>query len=112
LYGSGWYPAFKVALLKYYKETGGYDTMVTSIYANNMIEYYTELFKGTLEETFDLVKHSLDLCAFGMILYGIMIRNPNIKKEHYGFIMNLYKLKNAKVALKLFKQKRKTRKIT
>lgn len=112
LYGPGWYPAFKVALLKYYRETGGYDTRLTSVYADAVIEYYTELFKNTLEETFDRIKDSLDLCSFGFILYGIMLRNPNIKKEHSGFIMNIYKLKNAKVALDLFKKKRKTRKLT
>lgn len=107
LYGPGWYPAFKVALLNYYRETGGYDTPLTSAYADSMIEYY-ELFKGTMEETFDKVKYSLDLCSLGFILYGIMLRNPTIKK-HYGFIMSIYKLKNAKVALELFKSK-KTRK--
>jgi len=109
LYGAGWYPSFKIALLKYYTETGGYNTRVTSVYANNMIDYYTDLFKkNTLEETFDHVKNSLDLCAFGMILYGIMLRNPVVHK-HHSFIMNLYKMKNAKEALKKFRVK--TRKV-
>ena len=101
-----------MALLKYYKETGGYsDNRVTSRYADEMISYYTQLFKdNTLEETFDMVKDSLDLCAFGMILYGIMMRNPNRSIRKYQFfILNLYKMKNAATALKLFKSK-KTRK--
>ena len=110
LYGAAWYPAFKVALLKYYKETGGYDTRLTSRYADGMIAYYTQLFKDhNLEETFDKVKDSLDLCAFGMILYGIMMRNPSIPKKHHLFILTLYKMKNAATALKLFHSK-KTRK--
>ena len=105
LYGPGWYPAFKVALLKYYTETGGYsDNRVTSRYADEMISYYTELFKDhTLEETFDQVKNSLDLCAFGMILYGILMRNRHRSFHKYHvFIRDLYKMKNAATALKLF----------
>lgn len=110
LYGSGWYPAFRVALLNYYRVTGGYDTRLTSVYSNNMINYYEDLFKEhTMEETFNIVKNSLDLCAFGMILYGIMLRNPFIKKNHHSFIMNLYKMKNARVALKSFKTKTRKR---
>jgi serine/threonine protein kinase len=110
LYGPAWYPSFKIALLKYYSETGGYDTQTTSQYADNMNEYYSQLFaKHTIEKVFDLVKHSLDLCAFGMILYGIMLRNPHIKKKHHFFIMNLYKIENATMALKMFRSK-KTRK--
>ena len=105
LYGNGWYPAFKVALLKYYSETGGYDTRITSQYADQMIDYYTSLFQHPMEKTFDKVKYSLDLCAFGMILYGIMRRNPLIHKHH--FIMNLYKMKNAKMALNAFAKTRK-----
>ena len=86
-------------------ETGGYNTRLTSVYANNMIGHYNTLFQeNTMEETFKKVKHSLDLCAFGMILYGIMLRNPFIK-NHHSFIMNLYKMKNAKIALKQFKTK-------
>jgi serine/threonine protein kinase len=110
LYGTAWYPSFKVALLKYYRETGGYDTITTSQYADQMIEYYSKLFEdNTMEEIFDHVKNSLDLCAFGMILYGIMLRNPFIRKKHYLFIMNMYKMKNATTALKMFRSK-KTRK--
>jgi serine/threonine protein kinase len=109
LYGSGWYPAFKIALLKYYQETGGYDTFTSSQYADQMIEYYQPLFKTPIHETFKKVKNSLDLCAFGMILYGIMQRNPFISKKHHFFIMNLYKMKSAAEALKRFKSK-KTRK--
>lgn len=108
LYGHGWYVAFKVALLKYYSETGGYDTRITSQYADHMIDYYTSLFKQPMKETFDKVKHSLDLCAFGMILYGIMRRNPLIHKYHF-FIMNLYKMKNAKTALNAFTTKTRKR---
>jgi serine/threonine protein kinase len=105
LYGTAWYPAFKVALLKYYKETGGYDTEVSSEYANNIIEHYKQWFdKYTLEETFESVKYSLDLCPLGMILYGILQRNENIKNIHKEFIMNLYKMKNASVALKEFRK--------
>ena len=105
LYGTAWYPAFKVALLKYYKETGGYDTAVSSEYANNIIEHYKQWFdKYTVEETFEQVKYSLDLCPLGMILYGILQRNKNIKKIHTSFIMNLYKMKNAAVALKEFRK--------
>lgn len=109
LYGSGWYPVFKIALLKYYRETGGYDTFATSRYADQMIDYYRPLFETPMDKTFERVKHSLDLCAFGMILYGIMLRNPFISKKHQYFIMNLYKMKSAAEALKRFKSK-KTRK--
>jgi len=109
LYGVGWYPAFKVVLLnKYYNETGGYDTRTTSQYADHMIDYYTSLFQHPMEETFEKMKYSLDLCAFGMILYGIMRRNPLIHKHHH-FIMNLYKMKNAKVAWNAFTSKTRKR---
>ena len=109
LYGVGWYAAFKVALLKYYSETGGYDTRITSQYADHMIDYYTSLFKEPMKKTFDTVKYSLDLCAFGMILYGIMRRNPLIHKKHHFFIMNVYKMKNAKIALNAFTAKTRKR---
>jgi serine/threonine protein kinase len=104
VYGSAWYPAFKVALLRYFKETGGYDSYASSLYATDMLVYYKQWFdKYTIEESFNQVKYSLDLCAFGMILYGIMQRNPNIKKSHHKFIMNLYRIKDASSALKLFR---------
>ena len=35
--GSAWYPAFKVALLKYFKETGGYDSYTHSQYATCLL---------------------------------------------------------------------------
>jgi serine/threonine protein kinase len=103
-YGRVWYSAFSVALLNYYKETGGYDTRLTSRYATNMMQYYSELFKTmTLQAVFEKVKFSLDLCAFGMVLYGILLRNGNINKTKYSdFIMNLYKEPNATVALQKF----------
>jgi serine/threonine protein kinase len=111
VYGSAWYPSFKIALLKYFKETGGYDSYNHSHYATMLIEEYTKWFdKYSTEEVFEQVKYSLDLCAVGMILYGIMLRNPNIKKSHHKFIMNLYKMKDAFTALKLFRN-HKTRKI-
>jgi serine/threonine protein kinase len=104
VYGSAWYPAFKVALLRYFKETGGYDSYASSLYATDIVVYYNQWFdKYTMEEIFNQVKYSLDLCAFGMILYGIMQRNPNIKKSHHKFIMNLYRIKDAQSALKLFR---------
>ena len=110
-YGSAWYPAFKVALIKYFQETGGYDTYTHSQYATMMVEEYTKWFdKYSDEEIVEQIKYSLDLCAFGMVLYGIMRRNPNIKKSHHTFIMNLYKMKDASTALKLFRN-HKTRKI-
>jgi serine/threonine protein kinase len=110
-YGVAWYPAFKVALIKYFQETGGYDNYTHSQYATMMIEEYTKWFdKYSDEEIVEQIKYSLDLCAFGMILYGIMRRNPNIKKSHHTFIMNLYRMKDAATALKLFRN-HKTRKI-
>lgn len=118
IYGNLWYPAFKIALLRYYKETGGYDDG-GSEYAKLIIEHYKEWFdKYPTQEIFENVKYSLDLCAFGMVLYGILLRNKNIKSSHKFFIMNLYKTKNAEAALKLFRnkqpkkqtKKRKTRK--
>jgi len=74
-----------------------------------MIDYYTSLFKQPMKKTFDTVKYSLDLCAFGMILYGIMRRNPLIHKRHHFFIMNVYKMKNAKIALNAFTAKTRKR---
>jgi len=110
-YGPAWYPTFKVALLKYFKETGGYDTYTYSRYATIMVEEYMKWFdKYSSEEILEQVKYSLDLCAFGMILYGIMLRNPNIKKSHHAFIMNVYKMRDAATALKLFRN-HKTRKL-
>ncbi len=110
-YGSAWYPSFKIALLKYYRETGGYDTYTHSQYATTLIEEYTKWFdKYSTEEVLEQVKYSLDLCAFGMILYGIMLRNPNIKKSHNKCIMNVYKMKDAATAFKLFRNN-KTRKL-
>ena len=110
-YGAAWYPTFKVALIKYFQETGGYDSYTHSQYATTMVEEYTKWFdKYSDEEIVEQVKYSLDLCAFGMVLYGIMLRNPNIKKSHRTFIMNVYKMKDAATALKLFRN-HKTRKI-
>ncbi len=110
-FGPAWYPAFKVALIKYFQETGGYDSYTHSRYATTMVEEYTKWFdKYSDKEILEQVKYSLDLCAFGMILYGIMLRNSNIKKSHHPFIMNLYKMKDAVTALKLFRN-HKTRKI-
>ena len=109
LYGSAWYPAFSTALLKYYQETGGYDTYTSSEYANTVVSHYSDLFsKHSTEEVFEKVKYELDLTAFGFILYGIMIRNPMLKKYDF-FIMNLFKMKNARNALHTFSKLNKTR---
>ena len=111
VYGAVWYPAFKVALVNYYKETGGYDSLINSEYANNIIEHYNLWFdKYSVQETFDEVKYSLDLCAFGMVLYGMLLRNKHIKNVHKEFIMNLYKMKNAEVALREFRKYNNIRK--
>ena len=110
LYGAAWYPAFSVALLKYYKETGGYDTSTTSKYATMVNEHYTQLFsKGSTENVFNQVKYELDLTAFGFILYGMIQRNPSLKKYN-TFVMNLFKMKNASTALQEFNKLNKTRK--
>jgi serine/threonine protein kinase len=101
LYGPAWYASFTIALLKYYRETGGYDTYVSSNYANEIIQHYDTLFHDTTEEVFHQVKYELDLTAFGMILYGMSLRNPSVSKYH-DFIMNLYKMKSAANALKQF----------
>jgi len=101
LYGPAWYASFNIALLKYYRETGGYDTYISSNYANNIIQYYDTLFQHSNEEVFQQVKYELDLTAFGMILYGMSLRNQALSKYH-DFIMNLYKMKNASSALKTF----------
>jgi serine/threonine protein kinase len=104
VYGSSWYPAFKLSWMKFFKETGGYDTHIHSTYMNNITTYYKQLMdNATTEEVFEMTKYSLDLCAFGMILYGIMLRNPKIKKSHHVFIMNVFKMDNAEMALRLFR---------
>jgi serine/threonine protein kinase len=111
LYGSAWYHAFSTALLKYYQETGGYDTYTSSKYADSVNSHYTALFsKHTTEEVFQQVKYELDLTAFGFILYGIMVRNPTLKKYNH-FIMNLFKMKNASIALHEFSKLNKTRRV-
>lgn len=102
LYGPAWYASFSIALLKYYSETGGYDTFLSSTYANEIVQHYDTLFQtATTEEVLDQVKYELDLTAFGMILYGMSLRNPVVSKYH-NFIMNLYKMKSAANALKKF----------
>jgi hypothetical protein len=112
LYGGAWYPAFSAALLKYYQETGGYDTYTSSEYATIVIKHYSELFsKHSTEEVFNLVKYELDLTAFGFILYGMIKRNPSLKKYNF-FVMNLFKMKNASTALYEFNKLNKTRKST
>jgi len=109
-YGNAWYPEFKLTWMKFFKETGGYDTYTHSVYMDNIIAYYKQLMDhATTEEVFEMTKYSLDLCAFGMILYGIMLRNIKIKKSHYKFIMNVFKMDNAESAFKLFRSN-KTRK--
>ena len=110
LYGSAWYPAFSTALLKYYQETGGYDTYTSSKYADAVNSHYSALFKQSTEEVFQQVKYELDLTAFGFILYGIMSRNPTLKKYNH-FIMNLFKMKNASIALHEFSKLNKTRRV-
>ena len=110
VYGNAWYPEFKLKWMSFFKETGGYDTYTHSVYMDNIVAYYKQLMDhATTEEVFEMTKYSLDLCAFGMILYGIMIRNPKIKKSHHRFIMNVFKMDNAESAFKLFRSN-KTRK--
>ena len=104
LYGNVWYPAFKLTWMKFFKETGGYDSYTHSTYMENIVTYYSQLMNNaTDQEVFEMTKYSLDLCAFGMILYGIMLRNPKIKKSHQTFIMNVFKMDNAEIALKIFR---------
>jgi len=104
LYGNAWYPAFKLSWGNFFKETGGYDTYMHSTYMDNIVTYYKQLMdNATDEEVFEMTKYSLDLCAFGMVLYGIMLRNSKIKKSHHKFIMNLFKMDNAEMALKIFR---------
>jgi serine/threonine protein kinase len=104
LYGSAWYPAFSIALLKYYQEVGGY-----SEYAYQMIVYFSDLFKvSSTEEVFEKVKYQLDVATFGMLLHGIIMRNPNLEK-YKTRVMQLYKL-DASSALKLFKSKTRKQK--
>ena len=107
IFGEAWYAAFKVALPVYYSVTGGYDesSTLTSAYADNINAYYSDLFaKMSVEDTLQRVKYSLDLCAVGMILYGILMRNKNIQREkHRPFIMNLFKMKDAAAALRAFR---------
>jgi len=110
LYENAWYPAFKLTWINFFKGTGGYDTYTHSFYMDNIVTYYKQLMdNATTEEVFEMTKYSLDLCAFGMILYGIMLRNPKIKKSHHKFIMNVFKMDNADSAFKLFRSN-KTRK--
>ena len=112
-FGIAWRPAFEAALLVYYKVTGGYDTgtYMSSRYAKELIEYYYTLFHEPDEMVFEKVKYELDLTAFGMILYGIIQRNPNVPKKYTSFVMNIYKMKNASNALRNFtKLDSKTRK--
>lgn len=105
LYGAAWYPTFSVALLKYYRETGRYD----SKYATQLISHFSSLFqKYTPKTVFEKTKYTLDVGAFGFILYGAM-NNPVIQR-YQSFIMNMYKM-SAKEALDTF-QKNKTRKRT
>jgi len=102
LYGAAWYPAFSVALLKYYQETGGYDTYVTSEYANRMTSYFQDLFsKHTPKEVFEKTKYTLDVGTFGFILYGAL-RNPALRR-YESFVMNMYKMTPSQ-ALKYFKK--------
>lgn len=102
LYGSAWYPAFSVALLKYYQETGGYDTYVTSEYANRMISYFQDLFsKYSPKQVFEKTKYTLDVSALGFILYGAL-RNPALHR-YKSFVMNMYKMTPTQ-ALKYFKK--------
>jgi hypothetical protein len=110
VYGNAWYSAFKLTWINFFKETGGYDTYTHSAYMNNIVAYYKQLMDhATTEEVFEMTKYSLDLCAFGMILYGIMLRNIKIKHSHHKFIMNVFKMDNAESAFKLFRSN-KTRK--
>jgi serine/threonine protein kinase len=103
LYGNAWYPSFSVALLKYYQELGGY-----SEYGYQMIVYFSDLFKeNSTEETFEKVKYQLDVATFGMLLHGIIMRNPNLEK-YKDRVMKFYKL-DASSALRLFKSNTRKR---
>jgi serine/threonine protein kinase len=99
LYGNAWYPSFSVALLKYYREVGGH-----SEYANQMISHFSELFKmHSTEDVFELVKYQLDVATFGMLLHGIIEKNPKLEK-YKERVMQFYHL-DAPSALRLFKSK-------
>jgi serine/threonine protein kinase len=99
LYGSAWYPSFSVALLKYYREVGGH-----IVYVNQMISYFSELFKShSTEDVFEMVKYQLDVATFGMLLHGIIVNNPKLEK-YKEKVMQFYQL-DAPSALRLFKSK-------
>ena len=105
LYGDDWKKMFLDALTDhYYKSTGGYDTLHTSKYSTNVIQYYETLLKQyTPKELFQSHKYELDLTALGFVLYGILKRNT-LPIKYHAFIMNLYKMKSATNALKEFKK--------
>jgi len=97
LYGSAWYPAFSIALLKYNRETGSSD------YGNRVIAYFSELFqKYTPKEVFEKTKYTLDVATFGFILDGSK-RNPSVPKRYHTFINTMYKM-SASEALSTFRK--------
>ena len=110
----GWYPAFHLALPNYLKETGGYDSSAPlgireSRYAAGMVDYYNGLFAQDPDprSVFEKVKLSLDLCAFGMILNGILAntKNPILRgssAKYRDFVSGLYLRSDAKSALDAF----------
>ena len=103
-YGEAWYPAFYIAMANYDK----YQLPQYHEYVGVVTAHYSKLFeKHTTEEVFEQCKYEIDLFGVGLLLY-IAIQNPLLQK-YKPFVMKLFKMKNAKEALRHF-QARGTRK--
>ena len=97
-FGSAWKPAFYTAMLLYDKHTlpQYYE------YVNAVVAHYEPLLRTHTKEVFEQCKYEIDLFLVGLTLY-MMIQRPLLKK-YKPFVMNLFKMKNAKEALRHFNQ--------
>jgi hypothetical protein len=100
-YGDAWYPAFYVAIATYDK----YQLPQYHEYVRVVTAHYSNLFEiHTTQEVFEQCKYEFDLFKFGLMLYIIIQQTPLLKK-YKPFVMNLFKMKNAKEALRQFQSK-------
>lgn len=91
--------SYEIAARNYMKETGG-----TAEYINLGYKAMKKLLsKADTQSVFEDTKYALDLHAMGLILSGVIARNPSLSK-YTAFVQHLvtYTFDNARAALEYF----------
>lgn len=93
--------SYEIAARNYMKETGGTAEFINQGYH----EMKKLLKKGSLEDVFEETKYTLDLHALGLILSGIIARNPSLQRYAlFTHHLATYTFDNAEAALHYFLQ--------